>query len=133
MKTNISKRLKTMVWDYRIGLEIGSTKCPCCGDNNISQSEFHCGHIEAESEGGNLDKSNLIPICCQCNLSMSTTHMRTFMLQQFGRKINDILDEYKINKKVISKIFKIIKTKKVKDILAKTLIKVIESKKSANS
>lgn len=126
MKTNISKRLKTMVWDHRIGLEIGSTECPCCGHNKISQSEFHCGHIEAESEGGTLNKLNLLPICCQCNLSMATVHMKTFMFQQFGRKINDVINEYQLNKRLVSGIFKAIKTKKTKI----QLMKIVEFLKS---
>ena len=84
-----------MLWDYRISLAIGKTLCPCCGHNVIYQSDFHAGHIKSESLGGALEMTNLVPICGACNLSMATTNMKIFMNNQFRRKLDDIMRDYK--------------------------------------
>ena len=113
-KNHISKRLKTIVWDYRMGLEVGMTECPCCGHNQISQSEFHCGHIIAESKGGGLKKDNLVPICSQCNLSMGSKNMSQFMNRQFDRNLKKILKLCTNFKNKISDIIKLLKINKNK-------------------
>lgn len=132
LKVTISKRLKTIIWDDRIGLDVGTIECPCCGHNTISQSEFHCGHIKSDADGGNLERTNLVPICSQCNLSMGTTNMTVFMQQQFDRNLNDILKNYQSYKLLTSSIFKIIKTKKTKKRLLNSLYKIIDSRKLVN-
>ena len=40
---------------------------------------FHCGHIVAEANGGQLKMDNLKPICSSCNSSMGMTNMVVFM------------------------------------------------------
>lgn len=77
-KKPIPKSLKTLVWDTYIGPEIGITKCMCCNHNFIRQSEFHCGHVLAEANGGKTVLENLRPICAQCNLSMNKKHLFEF-------------------------------------------------------
>ena len=42
---------------------------------------FHCGHIIAEVNGGDIIVSNLKPICQNCNSSMGTKNINDFMLQ----------------------------------------------------
>lgn len=78
-KKSISLVLKKKVWDKYIGLEIGKSKCLCCNITDIIQMSFHCGHIIAESKGGETNLSNLKPICQNCNLSMGSQNMNDFM------------------------------------------------------
>jgi len=62
-----------------IGEEIGKSKCVCCKSTYITQMSFHCGHIIAESRGGETIVSNLRPICQNCNSSMGQTNMDDFI------------------------------------------------------
>ena len=43
-------------------------------DNEIDVFNFHVGHDMPESKGGDLEISNLKPICARCNLSMSNNY-----------------------------------------------------------
>ena len=78
-KKKISATLKRLVWNTNIGEEIGKTKCLCCKSTDITQMSFHCGHVVAEANGGDLIVSNLKPICQNCNSSMGTKNMNDFM------------------------------------------------------
>jgi 5-methylcytosine-specific restriction endonuclease McrA len=82
-KKSIPKSLKKMVWDKWIGPNIGRTKCLCCKHEEIRQIEFHCGHIIAETNGGETNIENLRPICAQCNLSMGSMNMNDFKKTYF--------------------------------------------------
>lgn len=78
-KKPISAALKRLVWNNNVGEEIGKTKCTCCKVTDITQISFHCGHIIAESNGGETILTNLKPICQNCNSSMGTKNMNEFM------------------------------------------------------
>jgi 5-methylcytosine-specific restriction endonuclease McrA len=78
-KKKISATMKRLVWNTNIGEEIGKTKCLCCKSTDITQMSFHCGHVIAEMNGGELIVSNLKPICQNCNSSMGTKNMNEFM------------------------------------------------------
>ncbi len=78
-KKKISATMKRLVWNTNIGEEIGKTKCLCCKSTDITQMSFHCGHVIAEINGGELIVSNLKPICQNCNSSMGTKNMNEFM------------------------------------------------------
>jgi len=78
-KQTISATIKKLVWNMHIGEEIGKAKCVCCKSSYISQMSFHCGHIIAESKGGEMIVSNLRPICQNCNSSMGNKNMEEFM------------------------------------------------------
>ena len=78
-KKNIPSTVKRLVWNTHIGEEIGKAKCLCCKVTDITQLSFHCGHIVAESNGGETTVANLKPICQNCNSSMGTTNMDDFM------------------------------------------------------
>jgi hypothetical protein len=78
-KHTISATIKKLVWNMHIGEEIGKAKCVCCKSSYISQMSFHCGHIIAESKGGEMIVSNLRPICQNCNSSMGNKNMEEFM------------------------------------------------------
>ena len=77
-KKAIPKAMKRLVWDTYIGEDIGKSLCLCCNHVYIRQIEFHCGHVRSEAEGGEINVSNLRPICAQCNLSMGKTNMNEF-------------------------------------------------------
>ena len=78
-KKSISSTLKRLVWNTNIGEAIGKSKCTCCKSTDITQLSFNCGHIIAESNGGDTIVSNLKPICQNCNSSMGTKNMNDFM------------------------------------------------------
>jgi 5-methylcytosine-specific restriction endonuclease McrA len=78
-KKKISATLKRLVWYKWIGEEIGKSKCLCCNITDIYQLSFNCGHIIAESKGGETNLSNLKPICQNCNSSMGSQNMDDFM------------------------------------------------------
>lgn len=77
-KQTIPKAVKTAVWHTYIGEEIGKTKCMCCEITEITQMKFHCGHIIAEANGGEINVNNLMPICECCNKSMGTKNLNEF-------------------------------------------------------
>ena len=70
-KKNIPKRLKNLLWEKYFGKEYQS-KCsvPRC-NRIIFCNDFHAGHKISEKNGGETKIDNLIPLCSQCNLSMS--------------------------------------------------------------
>ena len=78
-KKSIPSTIKRLVWNSHIGEEIGKAKCLCCKITDITQLSFNCGHIIAESNGGELIVSNLKPICQNCNSSMGTKNMNDFI------------------------------------------------------
>lgn len=86
-KKQIPPRLRFMTWNVRVGIEVGQTLCDVCEENYISQQDFHCGHITAESKGGTTTLDNLNPICSTCNTGMGTTNMMEYkqMLDTFKR------------------------------------------------
>jgi 5-methylcytosine-specific restriction endonuclease McrA len=79
-KKSISATVKRLVWNTNIGEDIGKTKCMCCKSTDITQMSFNCGHIIAETNGGETIVSNLKPICQNCNSSMGTKNMNEFMI-----------------------------------------------------
>ena len=40
---------------------------------------FEAGHIHPKSKGGSNTLDNLLPICGECNRSMSDTHMEDYI------------------------------------------------------
>jgi hypothetical protein len=78
-KKPVPAALKRKVWAKWLSEEIGKAKCMCCNLTDITQLNFHCGHIISEAEGGELKVDNLKPICQSCNSSMGTMNMDEFM------------------------------------------------------
>jgi len=54
---------------------MAAAPCTCCQQNEISVQDFHCGHVQAVSKGGDDGIINLRPICAPCNAAMGTTNM----------------------------------------------------------
>jgi 5-methylcytosine-specific restriction endonuclease McrA len=82
-KKPIPPPLKRNAWHKYIGEDIGKAKCLCCKLADITQMSFHCGHIIAESKGGELSVNNLKPICQSCNSSMGTQNMDEY-IKKYG-------------------------------------------------
>lgn len=80
-KKGICQSKKRDVWYTYVGKEIGSSMCLCCKNEEITQINFHCGHIISEKDGGTLDIVNLRPICSKCNLSMGSENMNDFIIR----------------------------------------------------
>lgn len=85
-KSRIPKVIKDGIWDYYIGNDVASVKCPCCQDKVITMRDFVAGHILSERNGGTITISNLIPICSKCNGSMGTRHLVEFTQTHWNRK-----------------------------------------------
>ena len=85
-KQRIPHVLRSKVWDTWIGLEKGKSKCLCCDISEITQFNFHCGHIIAESKGGTTNVNNLKPICGSCNSSMGTENFDEFKNKYLEKK-----------------------------------------------
>jgi len=90
-KKNISKTLKTTLWDKFIGKDKRSAYCICCMNKEIKIEDFHAGHITPESCGGKTDESNLLPICAQCNTSMGSINMELFVRNNFPSNYNGFI------------------------------------------
>ena len=73
-KKSIPKAIREQVW-YRYFGKSYQHKCyvTWCY-NNIDVFNFHVGHNNPESRGGNLNITNLRPICSRCNHSMSNNY-----------------------------------------------------------
>ena len=82
-KATIPKSMRVAVWNTYIGETVGRAKCLVCGHMDITQMNFHCGHVIAEVNGGKVSIENLRPICASCNLSMRTTNMHEFAQKYF--------------------------------------------------
>jgi hypothetical protein len=86
-KRRIPKAVRDKVWNHYVGIEKGISKCLCCQNQQISQNNFECGHVVAESKGGRETIINLRPVCGLCNKSMGNTNMVKFM-HEHGYKID---------------------------------------------
>jgi hypothetical protein len=83
-RKNIPKHVKTLVWNKYVGSTVAEASCMCCREAKITCRSFHCGHVIAESKGGNMTINNLRPVCADCNLSMGTRSMNEFTQEFFG-------------------------------------------------
>jgi hypothetical protein len=79
VKEKIPASFKSKLWNMYIGIEKGNDLCFCCDNEPITRSNFHCGHIQSEKEGGELNFENMRPICGLCNSSIGTKNMIDFM------------------------------------------------------
>lgn len=87
MRKSIQKAIRIQVWNEYIGEEIGKTVCFCCKKREISQAQFHCGHVIAVAKGGSTCIDNLRPVCELCNKSMGTENMDDFCRKMNGGEI----------------------------------------------
>ena len=86
-RKKIPKHIRTLVWNEHIGSSVSENLCCCCKKEKIDVRNFHCGHVIAEVNGGDLTIPNLRPICPPCNSAMGTRSMNEFMKEFFGRSL----------------------------------------------
>lgn len=86
-KKSIPKTVRDLTWEKYMGNQ-HETLCYCCRERKIKSTSFHCGHVQAESLGGNISTENLRPICGNCNGSMGTTNMLTFIKKHFPKNVD---------------------------------------------
>ena len=73
-KKNIPKAVREQVWLQTFGKKY-ENKCHIHWCNNIiTVFDYHVGHDQPESKGGELKLDNLKPLCSRCNLSMSNKY-----------------------------------------------------------
>lgn len=77
-KSKIPAALRTAVWNHYNGQVYNALCYAGCGEN-ISVHNFECGHVIADSLGGEISLDNLRPICGHCNRSMGNTNMEDFI------------------------------------------------------
>ena len=85
-KEKIPAAVRKIVWNTYIGKDNNVGKCLCCSAEDISNTNFECGHIKSEKNGGEVNIENLRPICGHCNKSIS------------GNNMDEFMDRYKIKK-----------------------------------
>jgi hypothetical protein len=86
-RKKIPIHIKTLVWNEYIGHNVNDNKCMCCKKEKINVRNFHCGHVIADSKGGDLTIKNLRPICAPCNQAMGTMSMNEFTKTFFGWEV----------------------------------------------
>lgn len=87
-KEKIPQTLRFTIWEKYLGKN-NEGKCLCCKNSTISITNFDCGHIVSNKEGGKIHIDNLKPICRLCNLSMGTMNMNDFMKKYgFDKNVN---------------------------------------------
>jgi hypothetical protein len=85
-KEKIPATVRKIVWNTYIGKDNSVGKCLCCNAEDISSTNFECGHIKSEKNGGEVNIDNLRPICGHCNKSIG------------GNNMDEFMDKYKIKK-----------------------------------
>lgn len=78
-RKNISKSLRTSVWNTYLDENAYTDSCFCCKVTKITRDNFQCGHVISVAHGGETNLGNLRPICNVCNSSMKTQNMFEFM------------------------------------------------------
>lgn len=80
-KEKIPVAVKRIVWNTYIGQDKLKGLCLCCGFEEVTMTNFECGHVKSEKNGGEVTVENLRPICSNCNKSMGSKDMDAFMKQ----------------------------------------------------
>lgn len=98
-KKKIPKNLRNEVWNKYNNEKSTMAKCYCCDIEalHITKS-WHCGHVIAEHNGGNLTVENLRPVCGSCNSSMGTQNLYDYMEKYYSNRFK-IIKERKEQKK----------------------------------
>jgi hypothetical protein len=78
-KATIPAAVRRDVWITYMGDKVAVAQCYCCNRQQIDVWSFECGHVQAESKGGDTTVANLRPICGLCNRSMATENMLVFV------------------------------------------------------
>jgi len=88
-KQTIPVSVKNGSWDKYVGAHIGEALCIVCNMTKINSKCFDAGHIVSEHNGGSVTLENILPICHQCNLSMSTMNMNEYVNKYYPKNIDN--------------------------------------------
>ena len=89
-KKVIPAALRQQVWIQKMGKRFeGKCKTIWCS-TIITVYSFEAGHNIPESKGGTSDIDNLIPICRQCNMSMSNTYTFDEWCKKFSKEVKTV-------------------------------------------
>jgi len=78
-KAKIPSVVRRIVWNTYVGKDNVKGKCLCCNAEEITSTNYECGHIKSEKNGGEISIENLRPICSNCNKSIGSKDMDDFM------------------------------------------------------
>ena len=72
--------------------DVSEAPCFCCRKNKIKALDgYECGHVIAESKGGETTLENLRPICHECNRNgnggMGTQNMRDYIESKYPQHL----------------------------------------------
>lgn len=81
-KEKIPLPLKNALWAKYFSDNMNGI-CQCCKTTPIHSTNFDCGHIISENDGGVVHLDNLRPICRTCNSSMGTQNMDDY-IKKYG-------------------------------------------------
>lgn len=74
-RLGITGEMRLAVWERWVGQRTRA-KCFCCWQTEITQlsnyKTFHAGHIISDHNGGETSVENMLPICRDCNMNMSS-------------------------------------------------------------
>lgn len=90
----IPSAVRKIVWNTYIGKDNTTGKCLFCSSEDISHTNFECGHVKSRVNGGDVTVENLRPICGNCNKSIGGNDMDEFM-DKFKIKKPDNWDGFK--------------------------------------
>ena len=88
-KKKIPQKLKKDSWYKYIGEDILKENCIVCDINEIRNDNFEAGHIISEYNGGDINIDNIIPICSQCNKSMSYRNIDCYIKEFYPNNYNN--------------------------------------------
>ena len=63
--------------------------CICCCDREIEINNCEYGHIVSVKDGGEANVHNLLPICKQCNRSMSAQNMGEYVEKCYPKNVTN--------------------------------------------
>ncbi len=86
-KKKIPATVRNAVWNKSNGAKNKEGTCDVCNEITTFAS-FHCGHIVAEANGGEVSLTNLKAICGLCNSSMGTMNMDEFIKKYKFDEVN---------------------------------------------
>jgi hypothetical protein len=92
-KKSIPKKIKNDSWNTYIGNDKSSALCLCCRNTKISMNDFTAGHIISEKNGGIMTVENIVPICNQCNLSMSSKNMDKYIQDHHPKNYDKFINK----------------------------------------
>lgn len=116
-KAKIPAAVRKIVWNTYIGKDNTTGKCLVCSQEDISNTNFECGHVKSAVNGGDITIENLRPICGNCNKSIGGNDMDMFMDKHKIKKPdnwNGLIENTEIEKD------KTITSKKAKTVITKS-------------